>query len=289
MKYKLGAHLSSAGGHKNALNSLIEKGGNCLQIFSSSPRAWKPAQISSELVEEFRKLKNELKIDPIYFHALYLINLADPAETGEKSIKALVSELRLAPQMGVLGSIVHTGSFKKDELRITNYELIKDTKEYKTLIGNIKNVLENTPDNSLLILENAGNRKIGQSIEQLSSILESINNRRLKVCLDTCHLHAAGYDLRSKENFEIFLNRFDSIIGLNNLEVVHLNDSRDQFGSLRDRHDNIGEGNVGLDVFRNFLNNPRTKHLPFIIETPGFDNKGPDKKNLDILKSLYIK
>ncbi len=282
MYHKFGAHLSISGGLYKALESIKNKEGNCLQIFSSSPRTWQLANISKEDIAFFIKVKHSLQIDPIFFHAMYLINLADPGQTGEKSINALVHELSLTPKLEVQGSIVHTGSFKSKDPSLS----CRDKSNYNVLLKNIKTVLDKTPKESLLILENAGNRKIGQTIDQLAEIIEDVGNERIRVCLDTCHLHAAGYDLSTKKSFEKFLDAFDEKIGLQKLSVVHMNDSRDHLGDLRDRHDNIGEGHVGITVFENFLNNPRTKHISFIIETPGFDNTGPDKKNIDILKNL---
>ncbi len=282
MTQKVGAHLSTAGGYHKALKSIQEKGGNCLQIFSSSPRTWSPAQVSDTVIAEFGDLRKKLAIDPVYFHALYLVNLADPSVTGEKSVTALIQELQLAAKMDVRGSIVHTGSFKNKDKTLR----CRDEQYYSTLLDNIRKVLCDTPSNTFLILENAGNRKIGQTIDQLSEIIEDINDQRIRICLDTCHLHAAGYSLADEKQFELFLDDFDMKIGLDKLEVIHMNDSRDQLNDLRDRHENIGRGFVGIEVFRNFLNNPRTKHIPFIIETPGFDGNGPDKENIDILKSL---
>ena len=208
--------------------------------------------------------------------------MADPGETGKKSIDILINELNLANQLNITGSIVHTGSFKS---KVENL-VCHDQENYPQLLANLKNVLNNSPINTYLILENAGTRKIGQTINQLAEIIKDVNSQRIRICLDTCHLHAAGYDIGDEKKLDKFLDNFDTKIGLEKLEVFHLNDSKDDFGSLRDRHENIGEGKVGIDVFKNLLNNPRTKSKSFIIETPGFDKKGPDKKNLDTLKEL---
>jgi len=278
----IGAHLSVSGGLSNAIKSIKDKGGNCLQIFSSSPRTWQRANISKEDIAFFIEIKHSFQIDPIFFHAMYLINLADPGQTGIKSINALRHELSLAPQLEIMGSIVHTGSFKSKDTSLS----CRDKTNYPVLLKNIKIVLDNSPKESLLILENAGNRKIGQIIDQLAEIIEDVRNDRIRVCIDTCHLHAAGYDLSTKESFKQFIDEFDQKIGIHKLAVVHMNDSKDLRGNLRDRHENIGQGHVGIGVFDHFINNPRTKNIPFIIETPGFDNKGPDKKNIDILKKL---
>ena len=281
---KLGAHLSIAGGYEKAIESIKKIGGNCLQIFSSSPRTWADAKIDDDQINIFLTEKKKNNIDPIYFHACYLLNLADSEIVGKKSIHSLIYELNLAAKMYVKGSIVHTGSFKK----MHGDESLAEFDHYNSLIKNIKHLLSETPAETYLILENAGNRKIGKKIDHLAAIISEINDSRIRICLDTCHLHASGYDLRSAANFEVFLDEFDQKIGLEKLEVVHMNDSRDAIGTLRDRHENIGEGYVGIEVFKNFLNHPKTKHLPFIIETPGFDDKGPDKKNLDILKSFIL-
>ena len=281
---KLGAHLSIAGGYEKAIESIKKIGGNCLQIFSSSPRTWADAKIDDDQINIFLTEKKKNNIDPIYFHACYLLNLADPEIVGKKSIHSLIYELNLAAKMNVKGSIVHTGSFKK----MHGDESLAEFDHYNSLIKNIQHLLSESPAETYLILENAGNRKIGKKIDHLAAIISEINDSRIRICLDTCHLHASGYDLRSAANFEVFLDEFDQKIGLEKLEVVHMNDSRDAIGTLRDRHENIGEGYVGIEVFKNFLNHPKTKHLPFIIETPGFDDKGPDKKNLDILKSFIL-
>lgn len=286
MNQKIGAHISTAGGFHKAIEKINEIGGNSLQIFSSSPMMWIDSKVSEEEINQFISLKNKLQIDPIYFHACYLINFADINETGKKSIKSLAFELNLASKMQIRGSIVHTGSFKEGKNPVDNYLETRSTIAYKTLIEQLQNVLEETPKNTFIILENAGNRKIGRTLDQLANILEDIHDSRVKICLDTCHLHAAGYELYSPENFEKFINEFDSKIGLEKLEVIHMNDSKDTLGALRDRHENIGEGYVGINVFKNFLNDERTKQLPFILEVPGFDEKGPDKENIDIVKQL---
>lgn len=287
----IGAHQSIAGGYEKALESIDSKGGNSLQIFSSSPRGWNFAKPTEEQIDTFLMTNQDLKIDPVYFHASYLVNFADMGRTGKISIKMLSNELNLAAKMEVKGSIVHLGSFKEKETalfsEVTNGQPTpsKDEK-YTTLIENIEEVLITSPKDVFFIIENAGNRKIGQTIDEIGRIVHDVNDPRIKVCLDTCHLHAAGYDLRTTENFEKFLEEFDTKVGLDRLEVVHVNDSKDPFGSLRDRHENLGQGQVGDDVFRNLLNHPKTKHLSFIIETPGFDDNGPDKKNIDILKNF---
>ncbi|MBI3620477.1 deoxyribonuclease IV [Candidatus Roizmanbacteria bacterium] len=280
----LGAHLSVAGGYTKALQKINAIGGNCLQIFSASPRGWHFADLSPAVITEFAAAKKQKQIDPVYFHASYLINLAANNRVSQLSKQSLKHELKVASRLGIQGTIVHLGSFKKDitkePLPYENYDW------YGDLVVNIKEILDETPSDTYLMIENAGNNKIGKDFGEIATIITSVNNPRLRVCLDTCHLYSAGYDLSSTEKLEAFLISFDSLIGLEKLAVMHFNDSRDPLGAGRDRHENIGQGTVPIDTFRLLMTHRKTRHLPFIIETPGFDDKGPDKKNLDILKNL---
>ncbi len=282
---KLGAHLSIAGGHTKALEKIVQIGGNCLQIFSTSPRGWSRAKMTPEEIEQFITIKNKLKINPVYFHASYLINLADSSNTGRYSKASLIAEMNLAAQLGIKGSIIHLGSFKEGD-RDEEISPEVRSRKYEILIKNIKEVLSHTPPNVLFIIENAATRKIGLTLDELSKIIKDVNDKRIRICFDTCHLHAAGYKLSTLEQFDNFLTIVNSFIGLEKLELWHLNDSKDPANSRRDRHENIGNGTIGLGTFRFILNHEKLKHLTFIIETPGFDEKGPDKDNLDILKNL---
>ncbi len=280
---KIGAHLSIAGGYHKALERVSTIGGNCLQIFSSSPRGWHYPQLEQGAQRLFIEIKKRLGIDPVFFHASYLVNLADDQEVGIKSKKNLTAELTIASQLGIVGSVVHVGSFK--ETLPSVWDVSRD-KRYSVLINNILEVLTQTPKDTFFIIENAGNRKIGQSLEEIRQIILDVNDERVKVCLDSCHLFSAGYGIHTAIGLDQFIDEFEQKIGLQRLVALHLNDSRDSFNSGHDRHENIGEGSLGIESFRHIVNHPLLKHLPFIIETPGFDGKGPDKKNIDILSSL---
>ena len=273
---KIGAHQSIAGGYAQALQRIKNIGGNCLQIFSSSPRGWNFAKVGEEEIKQFKTLKSRLLIDPVYFHASYLINLADDGQIGHMSKMSLITELNLASKLNIKGSIIHLGSYKKEVSSI----------KYLVLIKNIKEILDKTPKESLFIIENAGNRKIGQTLEEISQIVKDLNDKRIRLCFDTCHLFSNGYRFNDNNELNIFLDKLDKLNLFDKLEVWHINDSRDEFNSGHDRHDNIGQGKMNINEFKTLLNHPKTKNYPFIIETPGFDNNGPDKKNLDILKSL---
>jgi deoxyribonuclease-4 len=252
-----------------------------MQLFSSSPRTWAGTDLSEEEVNNFKATCNELELDPAVFHAPYLINLADRESTGEKSVRAMIDELNTAARCGIIGSVVHVGSFKTDN------EEPEDEAHYQHLIDNIQTVLEESDEEADLYIENMGTRKIGKSIEQIAELIEDCgNHERLKVCLDTCHMHAAGIDLSSEDKYEQFFETFDTLIGLDRLEVMHINDSKDEFGDLRDRHENIGEGYIPDGVFTNITTKEPTKDLPLIIETPGFGEDGPDAKNIERLQSF---
>jgi len=273
---KLGAHQSIAGGLDKAIERVVKIGGNCLQIFSSSPRGWSFIKLNNKQIIEFIKKAKKLSVSPIYFHASYLINLADEGKVGRLSKQSLINELNLAQKLKIKGSIVHLGSYKNQ---------VKASK-YQVLISNIKEILEKTPKETFFIIENSGTKKIGQNLEEISLIFKDVNNSRLRLCLDTCHLFSSGYKFETKDELDQFLNKLEKLDLLDKLEAWHLNDSCDPLNSGKDRHENIGQGKIGLKEFRILLNHPRTKNYPFIIETPGFGKEGPDKENLDILKSL---
>jgi len=274
--FKLGAHQSIAGGLDKAIERVVKIGGNCLQIFSSSPRGWSFTKLTDEQINNFIKKAEKLSVSPIYFHASYLINLADDRKIGKLSKQSLINELKLAKKLKIKGSIVHLGSYKKQV----------ESSKHQVLINNIKEILENTPKETFFIIENTGTRKIGQTLEELAQIFKDINNSRLRLCLDTCHLFSNGYKFETEKELNDFLKKLEQLNLSEKLDLWHLNDSRDNFNSGKDRHENIGQGTIGINEFKTLLNHPRTKNYPFIIETPGFNQEGPDKKNLDILKSL---
>ncbi|MCR4276533.1 MAG: deoxyribonuclease IV [Candidatus Roizmanbacteria bacterium] len=273
---KLGAHQSISGGYSEALKRINNIGGNCLQIFSSSPRGWNFAKPTDDEIKQFLTLNSSLLISPIYFHASYLVNLADDSRIGHMSKLSLISELNIASKLKVKGSIIHLGSYKNEVSSI----------KYPVLIKNIKEILDKIPKDTFFIIENAGNRKIGQTLEEISQIVKDVDNPRVKICFDTCHLFSNGYRFNDSGELDAFFAKLSKLKINDLIEVWHVNDSRDEFDSGHDRHDNIGEGKIGINEFKTLLNHPKTKKYPFIIETPGFDGNGPDKKNLDILKSL---
>lgn len=271
---RIGAHLSIAGGLDKSVENIIKMGGNCLQIFSSSPKSWAMAPLAGKRVTA---------VQPVFIHAKYLINLAsDKEDLLEKSIASLKYDLQVANLIGAVGVIVHLGSHQG-----RGFEAVK-----ASLTRSINNILQATQGPSRLIIENSAGQqgKLCSQLSEIKSIFGSVNSSRLAWCLDTCHAYNAGYSLgKGSENSLIhndIVAEAKKLGILDQLICLHVNDSRDEFASGHDRHANLGEGKMGLKLLAEYVNHPKLKHLPLIIETPGFDKTGPDKKNLDILKKL---
>ncbi len=270
----IGAHVSIARGFSGAAARAHAIGAVALQMFSKSPHQWGSAKEDPEDVAKFVRYVDAYHIGPRYFHASYLLNLADEGRIGKASATTLVNELVLAPKLGVRGSVVHVGSWKGAE------------PDFDRLADVVRDILKKTPEEAMFIMENSGTRKIGVTLEDIGALAARVKSPRFKVCLDTCHLFTAGYDIRTKDALDAFIKKFEEIVGMERLELWHVNDSRDPFGSYRDRHENIGEGALGKEPFRILVNHSAMKEIPFVLETPGFDGGGPDKKNVEILNGL---
>lgn len=275
---KLGAHISVAGGLSKSVERANVLGVNCMQIFASSPQSFRSTDYADDELEKFTRLARESRIGPIFFHGVYLINLAAEVERlYELSIESLVSYLRLCEKLPVEGVIFHIGSHKG-----RGFEFVKDR-----IIKAIERILSQTKAGKLILENNAGQGGgVGSKFEEISDIINYIKSERLAVCLDSQHAFAAGYPIDQPDGLDEIVASLQRLSLLDRLAAVHLNDSKFPLGSQRDRHENIGQGLIGLEAFRRIINNPEFKHLPFILEVPGFENKGPDKKNLDIIKSL---
>jgi len=275
---KIGAHVSSAGSASNSFENALKIGAESTQIFITPPQQWFQKLYQDEEIEKYLETKKISGITPNFIHGSYLINLAtDKPENLKKATSWLAYSLNTASKLGMEGTIFHVGSSKN----ITFQEALPQ------VVLALKTILSDS-EGADLILENcagAGNL-IGDTIDELSEIIEKVGDRRVKICLDTQHLFASGYDIRSEEIINKLLAEFDKKIGLKNLAAFHANDSKTEFNSKRDRHENIGEGFIGKEAFKILLNHPKLTSVPFILEVPGFEEKGPDKKNIDILKSL---
>lgn len=276
---RVGLHVSISKGLESALEKAQAIGANTIQIFSSPPQSFTPPKFNDEDCKVFKNKAKELDIAPVLIHACYLINLASETERLRLlSIQSLIEDLTFADKIGAKGTIVHTGSHKGKGF----------SSVLPTVVESIKKILSKTPDSTKLYLEIAsgGNGKIGSTFEELHEMLSAVNDERLGVCLDTCHMFAGGYKFDTQESVSKLIKKITETIGWKMIECMHVNDSRGEFGSTRDRHENLGQGFIGKDGLRLILKPVCFNKLPLILETPGFDEKGPDKQNLDILRNL---
>ncbi len=276
---KIGAHVSSAGGVSKSVARAAGIGCETLQIFGSSPQGWAFKPVPEKEVEAFRTASAEAGIGPAFLHAIYLINLGTSNPVNlEKGVQSLINYMNLAADIEANAVIFHPGSHKG-----AGYDAIFDQ-----VVDSLKRVLDNSPDGPSLAVENMAGmgEHIGAKFEELGRIIEAVGSPRLKVCLDTQHSFAAGYDLATTPGIEAMITEFEDTIGKGRLAAVHANDSKRPCGSGVDRHDNIGEGFIGESGFATIMGHPAFRDVPFLLEVPGFEGKGPDQRNIDILKTI---
>ena len=276
---KIGAHVSTAGGLDKAIDRAAALGAEAIQIFVSSPRSWAFKPIPQAMVPTFREKAARAGICPIFFHGIYLVSLGAPTEENlAKSVQALTDYMQTAGELGAAGVIFHTGSH-----RGVGFEDVFDQ-----AVRAMYQVLKASPENVWLTIENSAGMgdHICSKFSEIGQIMKAVASPNVKVCLDTQHLFAAGYDVTHKDGLDQVMEEFDKEIGLSNLVAVHANDSKTPFASAVDRHENIGQGHMGLDGFRTIMGHPAFKDVPFLLEVPGEEGNGPDKANLDLLKGL---
>lgn len=274
----IGAHMPAAGGLAKALRRGKEIGCTAVQVFTSSPRQWKAVPPTEEMVAEFDRARIDTGIDRIVTHDTYLVNLCAPdEEIRRKSLNSLVEELRRSADYGISLVVSHMGASAGQELPLALGRTAQAALE----------VLAETPESVTLLMETTAGQgsSLNYRFEQMAAILDFCKRPdRLQVCIDTCHLFAAGYDLRTPEAYEATFAEFDRIIGIGAIRAIHANDSKKGLGSRVDRHEHIGKGEIGLEAFRLLVNDPRFEEVPIVVETP--DAETMHEENVRLLWSL---
>jgi deoxyribonuclease IV len=286
---RIGIHTSTAGSYVNALESAWKLGCNALQIFSASPRMWQggPARIAEVDAQAFRARREELRLGPLVVHANYLINLASAERMLQtRSIQAFHDEIVRALALGADFLVVHPGARGE----ATTAQAIA------TIVMSVKQAVKRAPMGGLKILiENTAGMgtAVGARLEEVGEILFGLRGLPMGACLDTAHLFAAGYDIKSESGLASTLGQIESTIGLENVPVIHVNDSKIPLGGHVDRHEHIGKGKIGADAFARILRHPRFGSAPpeglagraFVAETP-IDDPGDDRRNVAMLWEL---
>ncbi|MDE1970829.1 MAG: deoxyribonuclease IV [Patescibacteria group bacterium] len=275
----IGAHVS--GGLRNVIMNAEAIGAECIQFFGASPRQWNVSMPKKDDISFFKDARKQSAIKSVYLHAAYLPNLAtaDP-EMYRKSIDNLVSHLHIASCIDADGLIFHVGSGK---------EAPKDQALAQAVAG-MKEVLARVPGSSKLVMENAagGGQKLGATPHELGIMLRGVRSSRMGVCIDTAHAFEAGIiEAYTKATIAKLCEVLESEIGLENVRALHVNDSKTVFNSHHDRHENIGEGHIGLQGFKALVQETRLYDKAWILEVPGFDGGGPDARNVSLLKGMF--
>ena len=282
MKPLLGAHMPTAGGPHNAITNGVEIGCRAVQIFTASPRQWRAPVIAPDVAAKFKEVVKATGITKTVAHDSYLINLAaEPgSETLTKSRAAFKAEIERAEALGVDFLVSHPGAHlgAGEDVGIARLIESLDVIHAQTAGAKVRVALETTAGQGTYL---------GGRFEHLARIIQGVQDpERLAVCLDTCHVFAAGYDLRTPETYAATMAEFDKVIGLRWLQVIHANDSQKALGSHADRHAHIGDGEIGLEAFRLLVNDPRLSGLPVIVETP--DGETMHAVNVQRLHDLMV-
>lgn len=276
----IGAHVSTSGGLPKAVERGIDTESTAIQIFNQSPRMWRPTKYSDDDFAAFRAAMADSPVDSVVIHAIYLINPGTfDDELHEKSLTALTHALRVGDGIGADGVVLHPGPVMKGQ----EYE-----PTVKNIVKTCKAALAESSECKLLLENAAGKNAVGSKFEHLADLVEQLGgDDRVGVCIDSCHSHAAGYDVRSVEAVTETFDELDRVVGLDRVGCLHLNDSRDEFGSHRDRHDNLGEGFIGEDGIAAFLSDPRLQDVPALLEVPGASKDGPS--SVDVQKAFSLR
>ena len=277
-----GAHVSCSGGIYTAIDRIEQMGGEAVQLFTQSPRTWRPTNHDPANFERFKQRRAEAGIDAVVCHALYLVNLASPKDdVYGKSVDSLTNTIDVACAIEADAVVFHVGSHQGAGLEAG----------LERVLPAMRRLLERCSDRTWLLMENSAGAggTIGRSLDELATLFERLDRHpRLGVCLDSCHLWVSGVDVTDRETLDRLLDELDRLIGRERLRALHVNDAKTGLGSNHDRHDNIGEGVLGerLSVF---LGHPDLQGLPALLEVPGKDGHGPDADEIRKLKDLHAR
>ncbi len=275
----IGAHVSPAGGPANAVARGVERGARSIQIFNQNPRAWAPRDYSADEIAAFREAMADSDVDALLIHAVYLLNCAseDP-EIRAKSLRSLTASLNAGAALGAHAVVLHPGSALSGAVAPAIARAGEVIAEALADSANCPLHLENTAG--------AGGT-LGRSFDELGALIEAAGGgTRLGLCLDSCHLLASGYDIRTPEGLDEVLSQCESVMGRRRLGSLHLNDSQTPLGSNRDRHANVGDGELGEAGCAAFLSEPRFEGLPCVLETPGENRSGAGAQEIAFAVAL---
>lgn len=286
---RFGAHVSSSGGISKSIERGRALGCDSLQVFTHNPRTWRPIKHTDAEIAAFRAGAEEARMGPLVSHGLYLINLGAPdreVPTGppgkpavrtrniyRSSIESLVQHLQVGERLGLAGVVLHVGSFKGSS----------EGEAIERIGAGIAEALAAAPGDCCVYLENTAGAgdTIGRTFAQLRAVADAVGvPERLAFCLDSQHLFASGYPVHEEGGIDRVLEEFDQMVGIDRLRCLHLNDSKVAFGSNRDRHENLGDGEIGQEGFRRLLGHPALQGLPAVLEVPGMEGTGPDLENM---------
>ena len=281
---QFGAQESISGGVFNAIERGQTATCDTIQMFNKSNSQWRAKKIEqAELDKYFEKIK-ETGVTVATSHSSYLINIASPVkELNEKSYNALKEEMERCEMLKIPNLVMHPGS----------HVGTGEEGGIKRIIKNLNKLFKELKNNNVcLLLETTAGQgsNLGYTFEQIGEMIEGVKVQdHIGVCLDTCHIFAAGYPISDPKEYKKTMKKFDDIIGIDKLKIIHMNDSKKEFGSRRDRHEHIGKGHIGIEAFRNIVNDKRLKKIPMILETPKEEELKEDIENLKVLRSLVKK
>ncbi|MDD5426715.1 MAG: deoxyribonuclease IV [candidate division Zixibacteria bacterium] len=279
-----GAHQSIAGGVYNAVYRGQKATCDTIQMFNKANNQWHARKLADDEVEKYFKAIEETRVTVACSHTSYLINIASPeAELNEKSYRSLKEEMERCRILHIPSLVMHPGA----------HVGAGEKAGLEKIIENLNRLFDELPDHPVVLcLETTSGQgsNLGYKFEQLAAIIDKVEDKkRVGVCLDTCHIFSAGYPLKEKKAYKQTMKAFDAIIGVDKLKVIHVNDSLKEFASRRDRHEHIGQGQIGLEGFRHLVNDRRLKKIPMILETPKGESLQVDIENLKVLRSLVVR